>query len=42
MCRVMITRTMPQAMIPTEAVWTEMFQRLRGVRNAPVPFTITP
>jgi hypothetical protein len=38
MWRVMITSTMPQAMMPMLAVWTDRFHRLRGVRNAPEPF----
>ena len=35
MLRVTMTSTMPVAMIATEAVWTDRFQRLRGVRNTP-------
>ena len=35
MLRVTITSTMPVAMIATEAVCTERFQRLRGVRKTP-------
>ena len=34
MLRVTMTRTMPVAMTATEAVWTERFQRLRGVRKS--------
>ena len=35
MLRDTMMRTMPVAMIPTEALWTDRFQRLRGVRNRP-------
>ena len=28
-------RTIPVAMIPIEALWTDRFQRLRGLRNVP-------
>ena len=30
-----MTRTIPVAMIAMDALWTERFQRLRGVRNVP-------
>jgi hypothetical protein len=42
MLRVMMTRTMPVAMMPIEAVWTLRFQRLRGVRNVPSPRNSAP
>ena len=35
MLRVTMTSTIPVAMIPTAAVWTERFHRLRAVRNVP-------
>ncbi|OWK25134.1 hypothetical protein AJ87_13950 [Rhizobium yanglingense] len=35
MLRVTITSTMPVAMTATDEVWTERFQRLRGVRKRP-------
>jgi hypothetical protein len=42
MLRVMMTRTMPVAMIPVIEVWTERFHRLRGVRKTPPPLTTAP
>jgi len=35
MLRITMTSTMPVAMIPMPAVWTDRFHRLRGVRKAP-------
>ena len=35
MLRETMTSTMPVAMMATVDVWTERFQRLRGVRNTP-------
>ena len=35
MLRVTMTSTMPAAMIATDEVCTDRFQRLRGVRNKP-------
>ncbi len=35
MLRDTMIRTIPVAMIPIEALWTDRFQRLRGLRNVP-------
>ena len=35
MLRVTMTSTIPVAMMPTAAVWTDRFHRLRAVRNVP-------
>ena len=37
MWRITMTSTMPVAMTAIEDVWTNRFQRLRGVRNTPSP-----
>ena len=40
MLRVTMTSTMPVAMMATDAVCTDRFQRLRGVRNRPPDSTM--
>ena len=37
MWRMTMTSTMPVAMTAIDEVWTDRFQRLRGVRNRPSP-----
>ncbi|MCY1559903.1 hypothetical protein D9M68_969860 [compost metagenome] len=42
MLRVTITSTIPVTMTATEAVWTDRFHRLRGVRNRPPENMLNP
>ena len=42
MLRDTMMRTMPVAMIATEALWTDRFHRFRGVRNRPSDMMLKP